>query len=257
MATAQKQVTPKKKKSSTASAADKGSKRGTRSKRGGQNKTEAKEIDHRSRTFPEIREQIELDHAITRGTFDAHFNGFRSAFFLSASILGRFGLTDGSDRVHEYIIGLIDNATKEIRAEVVRIKKLIVERGGPENIPRSSPEIVKRKADVPSYVVRRYMMLFPEVDRLIDTIVCAENVGAISWNRRAKLLDLSKRYLRSPAGRFHSLSQKLVVRQRQNGKNIAAARKAMQEVLDAAIAEHAKLPGVEKKRPMQKAKTGT
>ena len=247
--------TDRKKKTNTATRRGKTKKRGHRSKRAG-NRT-APPQTAKSKTFPVMTETIEIDHGITRKAYDQHFDGFRGAFFYTTSILGRFGLTDGADRAHAYVIDLIDNARKEVEAETARIGLLVKEKKGPKKIPRTSPDVEKRRAEVPSFVVRKYLSLFPVVDRLIDAIVCAENVGAINWNRRAELLKLARHYLRSPAGRFHSLSQKLVARQRTNGKDIAAARKAMLAVLNVTIDEHKAIPGIEKKHPMTGAKTGT
>ncbi len=248
------------KKSTTTSKTNKPNPRGGRSKRAGKNRqaaTAPKQTQTKSRTFPIIKVSTDIDHGITRKAFDQHVDGFRGAFFYTTSILGSFGLPEGAERAHAYIIELIDNAKREVETETARISKMVEAEAGTKSIPRTSPEKTSRETEVPSFVVRKYLSLFPVVDRLIDAIVCAESHGAISWTRRDELLKLAKHYLRSPAGRFHSLSQKLVARQRLHGKNMAAAREAMLEVLNATIEEHKAIPGIEKKHPMTGKKTGT
>lgn len=208
----------------------------------------------KTRTFPIIKEDLQLDHTITRNGFDTHFDGFRTAFFHSTAILGRFGLNTGTDEVHQYVIGLIENLDAEIEAETQRLSALIKSKGGPTNIPRSSPNKEMRKAEVPSFVVRKYLGMFKKVDRLVDAIVCAENVGAVSWNRRHELMKKANSYLRSPAGRYISLAQKLLVRERWNNKNSSAAKQAMVSVLHDTLERQKSIDGMEKKRPMKSSK---
>jgi len=249
------------KKDTKGSDSGKAQNRRKRGKRGGNNLRGAKPNKNaaksRPKTFPTMRETIEIDHAITRGAFDVLFDSFRSAFFHTTSILGRFGLEDGANNVHQYIIGLIDNARTEIEETTARISRDIEKRGGPSEVPRTTNGSERRTAEVPAFVVRKYLTLFPAVDRLIDTIICAENVGAISWKERTKLLKEAPAYLRSPAGRFHSLATKLGARQASSEASHAEARKQIDEALGVLLAQHQALPGVETKRPLNPAKTGT
>jgi len=249
-----------KEKSTTAPKASKAKNIRPRASRGGagrqrSNKPVPNQQSGKKRTYPTMQVSLEIDHAIVRGAFDAHFDGFRSAFFHTTSILGKFGMEDGASQVHEYIVGVIDNVKAEVdRASAVIIKK-IVKAGGSENIPRTAPTPDKCTAEVPAFVVRKYLSLFPAVDRLVDAIVCAESLGAVSWTERMKMLKAAPSYLRSPAGRFTSISTKLSARQRGSQKDLNKAKKAMEEVLASVLADHAGLKGVEEKRPLTK--TGT
>lgn len=249
------------KKDTKGSDSGKAQNRRARGKRGGNNLRGAKPNKNagqsRPKTFPTMRETIELDHAITRGAFDVLFDGFRSAFFHTTSILGRFGLEEGANDVHQYIIGLIDNARTEIEEETANISRNIEKQGGPAVVPRTTSGSERRTAEVPAFVVRKYLTLFPAVDRLVDTIICAENVGAISWAHRTKLLKEAPGYLRSPAGRFHSLATKLGARQASSEASHAEARKQMKDALAVLLEQHQALPGIEAKRPLKPAKTGT
>jgi hypothetical protein len=244
-------------KAPPAKAADKGRKRGTRNRGGKQLREKSTREPLRSRTFPIVRETIRLDHAIPQGAYDRHFDSFRSAFFHCTSVLGRCGIPKGADQVNNYILDLIDNARIEMENETARIAKLIKEETGSDKVPRSAPDIQQRTAEVPSFLVRKYLTLFPAADRLVDAIVYAEIAGVLSWQRRAELLNLVKKYLRSPWGRFHSIAQKLMVRHQHHHKNMAEARKEIQKVLDATLVQHKSLQRVEQKRPMQQKKTGT
>ena len=233
-----------------------GNKRGTR-KRGGRLLREKREQQPlKSRTFPIVRQTLQLDHSIAQGAYDQFFDGFRSAFFHCTGILGRCGIPGGADQVNNYIMDLIDNARTEMENETARISRLISEETGNANVPRSAPQIQQRTAEVPSFLVRKYLTLFPAADRLIDAIVYAEIVGVVNWQRRLELLNLVKKYLRSPWGRYHSIAQKLLSRQQHHHKNVAEARKEVQKVLEATLLLHKALPRVEQKRPMKQQKMG-
>ena len=160
------------------------------------------------------------------------------------------------NQVNNYIMDLIDNARTEMENETARISRLISEETGNANVPRSAPQIQQRTAEVPSFLVRKYLTLFPAADRLIDAIVYAEIVGVVNWQRRLELLNLVKKYLRSPWGRYHSIAQKLLSRQQHHHKNVAEARKEVQKVLEATLLLHKALPRVEQKRPMKQQKMG-
>jgi hypothetical protein len=163
----------------------------------------------------------------------------------------------GANKVHQYIIDVVDGAKDEVEKATAELTSLIKSKSSIEAIPRTTSDPARRTAEVPAFVVRKYLSLFPAVDRLIDAIVCAENVGAIGWAKRSDLLKKAPHYLRSPAGRFHSLSTKLSARQKNNEAGIADARKAMEEVLTAVLSQHEALKRVDEKRPMTSAKTGT
>jgi len=251
-----KQAATSKKKSSTGLNTGKSKNRRPRSKRGGTAASEAQSI-RKTRTYPTMRETVHLDHAIVRGCFERHFDGFRSAFFNTTSILGKFGLETGCEQVHEYIVGLIDRAKVEVDAATAEIAVAIKKNGGPQTIPRTAPDPTQKSAEVPGFVVRKYLSLFPAVDRLIDAIVCAESFGAIPWSRRAELLRDAPAYLRSPAGRFTSISTKLSARQNASQDGLSVATKAMESLLKELLQSHSELKGVEQKRSLVRKKTGT
>lgn len=225
------------------------SKRGDRGRRGGAGRRKP-ENPKRVRTYPTIRESVELDHDIVKGAFDRHFDGFRSAFFHVTSILGRFGMEDDAHRVHQYIVGLIDEGEAEIKRATSAIAEQIKKNGGEGTIPRTSNNTESRQADIPAFVVRRYKDLFPVADRLIDAIVYAETTGAFSWQRRAEMLRDVPRYLRQPAGRFHSIASKLNARQDRSERNIQAVKDVMRDALDGLLESHQKLQRLDKKRPL-------
>lgn len=204
------------------------------------------------RTFPCMTETIQIDHSLVAGAFDRDFERFRSAFFHSTSILGKFGLDDGIDAVHKYVVTMIDKIEKEVESATDNIMQDAVKAGAPQEVPRTTPQRMSRKAEVPAYVVRRYLQLFPVVDRMLDAIVVAESHGAIGWSRRGQLLRAASNYLRSPAGRFYGLATKLGARQSKSEKGMAEAKKAMQALLSNVVAEQQRLKGVEEKKPIAK-----
>ena len=224
-----------------------------RGKRAGVNQ-DPNRYTQRTRTFPTVKEDVTLHHAITQGAFQTHFDGFRSAFFHTTSILGKYGLDDGANQLHEYIIQMTNGARAEIDETTLEITQAIKSKGGSEDVPSTGPKKKTISVEVPSYVVRHYLSLFPAMDRLIDAIVYAENYGAITWGRRAKLIKTAPSYLRSPAGRFQSLATKLGERQTKDHNNMGLAKAAMSEVLATAIEQHRQLLSVEKKRPLAERK---
>lgn len=243
-------------KSTKQSKSDKSQKRARRSRRGGVKR--GKPISGtKTLSYPVTREDVLIDHPAVAHAFDHHFEGFRSAFFGSMSVMRRFGLDEGADQIHGYIGELIDDASQEVARATKAINKLIVESGGPKEIPRTTPSQYKRGAEVPAFVVRRYLRLFSDVDRLIDSIITAENHGAIPWSKRASLLRDAPRYLRSPAGRFTSVTSKLFARQKKDRSNMEKAKQNMQATIDEILAEHRGLKNVSEKRPLRTGKTGT
>lgn len=256
MTSSQETVVETDKNTTSESPAVKPKKSRERGNRGGARNKGPQRSD-KTRTFPVMKESISIDHGLVRGAFDLHFSGFRSAFFHVTSILGRFGMDEAAEQVHEYIIDLIDEAEKEIKKTTVAISQQIKQRGGPDVIPRTSPEQATRIAEVPSYVVRRYLNLFPAVDRLVDAIVCAESHGAIPWSRRKELLNDAPKYLRSPAGRFHSISTKLDARQSKDEKGLVKAKEEMLEMLEAVLLQHKQLKGIEEKHPLAESSVKT
>jgi len=236
---------------------EKKSKRGTRSKRAGvKNRDPSQRAPLKARTFPIVRETFAIEHFATQDAYDRYFDSFRSCFFHTTSILGRSGLHNGADRVNQHIIDLIDSVRGEIEAETARIAKLVEAQTGSGKIPKSTPQVEQRTAEVPSFIVRKYLSLFPAADRLIDAIVYAETLGIVSWQRRSELLRLVKKYIRSPFGRYQSIMHRLAGRQRKEQTTMAVARKEMLAVLEEALTEQGRLQQVQKKRPMKK-KTGT
>ena len=181
-----------------------GSKRGTRNRGGRNYKSGPARSPLKSRSYPIVRETLQIDHAITQGSYDRCFDSFRSSFFHTTSILGRCGIPEGADQVNSYIMDLIDNARAQMENETFRIGEMIREATGQKSIPKSAPNVQQRTAEIPSFLVRKYLTLFPVADRLIDAIVYAEIAGTLPWKRRAELLNLVKKYLRSPWGRYHS-----------------------------------------------------
>lgn len=240
-------------KSSSATKAGNGRKR-TQAKKARKVGNGKAKNERKTRTYPTIKETIEVDHAITQGAFDQLYDGFRSAFFHTTSILGRFGMEEGANQVHEYIGEVTDSAIREIEAATADIVRRIHKKNGPEAIPRTAPKPERKTVEVPAYVVRKYLTLFPAVDRMIDAIVCAETIGAISWTERGRLLKEAPKYLRSPAGRFHSLATKLGARQSKSEGGIEEAKTAMREALEAAMEQHRQLKGVHEKRPLKEKK---
>lgn len=244
------------KKSTKQSSSDKSQKRSRRSRRGGVRR--GKPISGtKTVSYPVTRENVMIDHPAVAHAFDHHFEGFRSAFFGSMSVMRRFGLDEGADQIHSYIGELIDDASTEVSRATKAIQKLIVEKGGPKEVPRTTPTQYPRSAEVPAFVVRRYLRLFGDVDRLVDAVITAENHGAISWSKRASLLRDAPRYLRTPAGRFTSVTSKLFARQKKDQNNQENAKANMQKTIDEILAEHRDLKNVSEKRPLRTGKTGT
>lgn len=231
-----------------------GTNRGSRNRAGRRIQEKREPKPTASRTYPVVRETVQLDHSIAQGSYDRYFDSFRSTFFHCTSVLGSCGIAGGADQVNAYILDLIENARTEMENETARITKVIANETGQNEVPRSAPAVSQRTAEIPCYLVRKYLTLFPAADRLIDAIVYAEIVGTMKWERRLGLLNLVKKYLRSPWGRYHSIAQKLLARQKHHHKNIHEARKEIRKVLDEALANHRDLKRVEQKRPMANTK---
>lgn len=209
--------------------------------------------ERRSRTYPTITERVTLDHDIVKGAWENHFDRFRSAFFHVTSILGRFALEDEAHKVHSYVIALIDEGEAEIKSATAALAHQIKAKRGHSEIPRTSNNPQTKQADIPAFVVRRYLEMFQAADRLIDAIVYAESNGAISWQRRGEMLRDVPRYLRTPAGRFHSIASRLGARQRVSEGNVAEAKKAMVETVQALLETQMALKSIQEKRPLNTA----
>lgn len=249
MATTEKTVAEAVAKSTTAKKAGKKKRKRVR-KRGGA----AQGGTRKPRTFPSMTETIQIDHSLVAGAFDRDFERFRSAFFHSTSILGKFGLDEGIDAVHKYVVSVIDKIEREVERATASILQDAVKAGASKDVPRTTPQRLSRKAEVPAYVVRRYLQLFPVVDRMLDAIVVAESHGAIGWSRRGQLLRAASNYLRSPTGRFYGLAMKLGARQSKSEKGMAEAKKAMEVMLANVVAEQERMKGVEETKPIAKKK---
>lgn len=206
--------------------------------------------ERRARTYPTITERVQLDHDIVKGAWENHFDRFRSAFFHVTSILGRFALEDEANKVHGYVLTLIDEAEAEIKSATAALARQIETRRGIGEVPKTSNNPQTKQADIPAYVVRRYLELFQAADRLIDAIVYAETNGCISWQRRGEMLRDVPRYLRTPAGRFHSIASRLGARQRVSEGNVADAKLEMCKTVQSLLETQMGLKSIQEKRPL-------
>ena len=220
-------------------------------RRGGQGS--GRSAERRPRTFPTVKERLEIDHDIVKGAFTRNFEHFRTAFFHVTSVLGRFGLEAEAAKVHTYVIDMIESAESEIRSATAALAQQIEQAVGSPDVPRTSNNSEVREAEIPAFVVRRYVGLFKAADRLVDAIVYAETTGALSWQRRGEMLRDVPRYLRTPAGRFKSIASKLHERQKLAETSMEEAKTAMSETIQALLEAHMTLTPVESKRPLAKA----
>lgn len=217
-------------------------------------KDRREERDTRPRTFPTVKVRVEIDHDIVKGAFKANVDHFRSSFFHVTSVLGRYGMESEMEQVHGYVVDMIEGEQKEIKKATAALASQIKDAVGSEAIPRTSNNREVRETDIPSFVVRKYIGLFQAADRLVDAIVYAETAGVLSWHRRSEMLRDIPKYLRTPAGRFKSIASQLHQRQKASESDMAEAKAAMVETIEALLETHKALKPVERKRPLAKEK---
>lgn len=231
------------------------SKRGQRKRGSGRKgpkrdvKPNNKGVRIQSKTFPCSREPVSFQHPVVSSKFDHQFDRFRLTFFLTTSILGKLGLDDGCEKVHEFILEVIDGVDKEMNEALEVLSIRIREETGSAEIPRVGIVDERRTAEIPSYLVRRYLGLFTTAERLLDAINYAETFNIISWKKRTELMDRVKAYLTSPHGMFMSVSQKIKNAHQKDERETKAVAKEMKPAIERVLASCRQVPRIEVSQP--------
>jgi len=169
-------------------------------------------------TFPFAVEKFSLNHPVMQGAFNRYFDRFRATFYHVTSVLQKLGLDDGLTLVDDYLSSQMDDAESAIVSAKGKVLTVLEARTGSTQYRIHSPNTSVVEAKIPSFMVRRYMNLFKQVDDYIDLVVFAEGMGAVSFLERQKTLQNSPRYVTKIAGRFQSIGTKLSLEElRRNG----------------------------------------
>ena len=180
-------------------------------------------------SFPFTVEHFTLNHNVMKGAFNRYFNRYRRSFYHVTAVLQKLELDDGLELVHEYVSSQLDDAEKAIATAKAKALAVLEAQTGSKHYRITSPNPATVEAKIPSFLVRRFMNLFKQVDDYIDLIVFAEGMGAISFVERQKTLKNSPRYVTKIAGRFQSVATQLSEEELRKQGN---AREVLNEILE-------------------------
>lgn len=189
----------------------------------------------RSRSFPVVQKKLAIDHPIVKSQFERWVDVYKQAFYHTTSMFTFLGMEDSVDRVHEYLVEMIEAQEAEMTAATDAVVANIRRKADVAEIPKTSVSKDEIDIEIPGFVVARYVDMFPVADKLVDTCVYAECVGALKWTERTAMLKSIPKYLRAPAGRFQSFAAKLGKRQQLNEAQAKEAREQAQLTLDSLL----------------------
>ena len=193
-------------------------------------------------TFPYVEVSVTFSHPIVHRAYEKFFDRYRQCFFHVTASLQKARLEESLDLVYEHLEKQIDEAETALAQADQELAALIKSKLGDQEIRTKIPKKETVKARVPGSLVRRYLNLFPLLDKYIDAVIFAETMGVITHTKKRELMKNCPRYVTTVTGRFQSLAHGIDVKNRSHDEIVQSVR----TVLD----EHLAMKPIAEKRPL-------
>ena len=199
-------------------------------------------------TFPYVEVTVTFSHPIVHRAYEKFFDRYRQCFFHVTASLQKARLEDSLDLVYEYLERQIDEAETALAQAHQELAAVIESKLGDHEVQTKIPRKETVTARVPGSLVRRYLNLFPLLDKYIDAVIFAETMGVITHTKKRELMKNCPRYVTTVTGRFQSLAHGIDVKNRSHDEVVESVR----AVLDA----HLAMKPIAEKRPLSTAGAG-